>query len=242
MSMPNMSRKSLDRHVERVSTMIQNNPEQASYLRQRYQINPRTVSKTNKSFRLFSRRLLNYDSGDEVDLSEFDRRNVRRESIWKRSWVRVWTWITSIFTVFRRTTVTREQFRTNYGAPRASLWSRVKTVSSRSGVWVKESIVAFFKKIYLTLATILYLDTLLVRQRTVTETTTVEKGAGDGTTTTVVEDEVVEVMPKNKRRFLWILVILLPLLLLAGKFIFIILCCGSRFYYNWRGSGPKFDH
>lgn len=221
-SMPNMSRKSLDRHVERVTTMIQNNPEQASYLRQRYQINPPT--RTNKSFRLFSRSLLNYDSGDEADMSQFDRRTtVRRESIVKRSLLRVWTFITSIFTVFRRrTSVTREQFRLQYGVQNVSLWSRVKTVAQRSGSWTKNLVVGFFKKVYLGLATILYLDTLLVRQRSATEAIVVEKGAGDASSTAIPEELVEEEveMPRNKRRFLWLLIILLPLLLLAGELNF----------------------
>lgn len=222
-SMPNMSRKSLDRHVERVTTMIQNNPEQASYLRQRYQINPPTVSRTNKSFGLFSRSLLSYDSGDEADMSAFDRRTtVHRESIVKRSFLRVWTFITSIFTVFRRrTSVTREQFRAQYGTQSVSLWSRVKTVTQRSTVWTTDMVMTFFKKVYLGLATILYLDTLLVRQRSPAEAIVAEKGAGDASATTVTEELDLEAeMPRNKRRFLWLLVILLPLLLIAGELIF----------------------
>lgn len=221
-SMPNMSRKSLDRHVERVHTMIQNNPEQASYLRQRYQINP----PTNKSFKLFSRSLLNYDSGDEADLSQFDRRTTTRyqqESIVRRTVVRVWVWFTSLFTVFRtRTSVTREQFRAQYGSPpRVSLWGRVKTVSQRSWLWIAEQVVGVCKKIYVGLATVLYLDTLLVRQRRVTESAAAEKGAGDASTVTAADVELLledqEEMPPNKRRFLWLLVILLPILLLAGE-------------------------
>lgn len=221
-SMPNMSRKSLDRHVERVNTMILNNPGQESYLRQRYQINPPTVNRTNKSFKLFSRSLLNYDSGDEVDLTQFDRRTtttIRQESIVKRTFVRMWVWFTSLFTVFRRTSVTREQFRVQYGAPRVSVWGRVKTVSQRSWLWMAEKVVGLFKKIYVGLATVLYFDTLLVRQRRVTESAAVEKGAGDASTVTAADVELLEEeeMPKGKKRFLLILLILLPLLLLAGK-------------------------
>lgn len=221
-AMPNMSRKSLDRHVERVNTMIRNNPEQESYLRQRYQVNP-TPGRSSKSFKLFSRSLLNYDSGDEVDLSQFDRRTTVRhhqESVFKQKIVRVWMWFTSLFTVFRRTSVTRQQFRAQYGVQRVSLWSRVKTVSSRSWSWCVEQVLSVCKKIYVCLATILYFDSLLVRQRRVTESATVEKGAGDASTVTAADVELLEEeeMPRNKRRFLWILVILLPILLLAGEY------------------------
>lgn len=228
-SMPNMSRKSLDRHVERVNTMIRNNPEQESYLRQRYQVNPPTRS--SKSFKLFSRSLLNYDSGDEVDLSQFDRRTMttrrQQESVIKRTFVRVWVWFTSLFTVFRRTSVTRQQFQAQYGEQRVSLWSRIKTVSQRSWSWMCERVVSFFKAIYVFLATVLYFDTLLVRQRRVAESAAVEKGAGDASTVTaadvellLAEEEGVEEMPRNKRRFLIVLLILLPILLLTGECTF----------------------
>lgn len=220
-----MSRKSLDRHVERVHTMIKNNPEQESYLRQRYQVNPPT--RGSRSFKLFSRSLLNYDSGDEVDLTQFDRRTTTtrryQESIYRRTFVQVWTWFTSLFTVFRRTSVTREQFNAQYGVQRVSLWSRIKTVSQKSWLWFWQKVVSFFKAIYVFLATVLYFDTVLVRQRRVAETAaataTTELGAGDGSTVTAADVELLEEeeMPRNKRRFLWILLILLPILLLAGE-------------------------
>lgn len=215
-----MSRKSLDRHVERVNTMIRNNPEQEAYLRQRYQFNPSTT-RSNKSFKLFSRSLLNYDSGDEVDLSHFDRRTTRihQESVVKRTVVRVWVWITSLFTVFRRTSVTQDQFRAQYGVQRESLWSRIKTTSRRSWAWIVEKIVTVFKKIYLFFASVLYLDTLLVRQRRIVETASQERGAGDASTVTAADVELFqeEEMPPTKRRFLWILAALLPILLIAGE-------------------------
>lgn len=224
-AMPNMSRKSLDRHVERVNTMIRNNPEQESYLRQRYQVNP-TTTRSNKSFKLFSRNLFSYDSGDEADMSQFDRRRTmtmrrQQESIVKRTVVRMWVWFTSLFTVFKRTSVTRQQFEAQYGVQTVSLWSRLKIVSQRSWSWVWEKVVRLFKKIYVFLATVLYFDTLLVRQRRVTESAAVEKGAGDASTVTAADvellEEAEEEMPPNKRRFLIILAILLPILLLAGE-------------------------
>lgn len=60
--MPNMSRKSLDKFQYRVEDMIQKNPTQESYLRKRYLSNY-TTNKTSAD--------LQYDSQDEVDVSEF---------------------------------------------------------------------------------------------------------------------------------------------------------------------------
>lgn len=68
--MPNMSRKSLDKYQHRVESMIHANPEQESFLRRRFLSN--FTTKTNS--RYTSGPALNYDSQDEIDLSEFDRK------------------------------------------------------------------------------------------------------------------------------------------------------------------------
>lgn len=65
-AMPNMSRKSLDNHQNRVEVMIQNNPLDETYLRKKF------LSITNTSFQKRSAEL-QYDSADEVDLTEFRR-------------------------------------------------------------------------------------------------------------------------------------------------------------------------
>lgn len=235
--MPNMSRKSLDRHVERVHKMIQNNPEQESFLRHRFQL-------PSKSFKLFSRSLLNYDSGDEVDVSQFDRRysrtTVHRESVVRRTFVRVWTFLVSVFTFSafrRRTSVTRQQFQAQYGTPRVSLWSRVKTVVQRSGTWSKELLLTVFRKFYLFVATVLYWDTLLLRIRRPVMTEA-EKGAGDASTVTA-EEALEERMPRNKKRFLWILAALLPLLLLAGELKILF---GLFFFFCFHSGAEEAQH
>ena len=71
--MPNMSRKSLDKYQTRVETMIHANPDQESFLRRRFLSN----FTSNRSSAGMD---LNYDSQDEVDLSEFDRKWKRREN------------------------------------------------------------------------------------------------------------------------------------------------------------------
>lgn len=224
-AMPNMSRKSMDRHVERVNTMIQNNPDQASFIRQRYQWNPRMAARNaaNKSFSFFSRNLLSYDSQDEVDLSEFDRNRrrvvVHKEFFLKRVVITVWTWITSLFqrmtSVFRRRTsttyVTRQQFTTT--TTTTSLTDQQVEQESffrRIGTFFKETILSVFRRFYLLLATILFFDTWLLHRRTAT----VDQIGQD----VVVDGEIVEKMPKTKKRFLWTIALLLPFLLLAGEF------------------------
>jgi hypothetical protein len=62
-AMPNMSRKSLDNHQNRVEMMIHQNPLDESYLRKKF-------LNTNTSYQKRSADLL-YDSADEVDLTEF---------------------------------------------------------------------------------------------------------------------------------------------------------------------------
>lgn len=65
-AMPNMSRKSLDNHQNRVEVMIQNNPLDETYLRKKF------LSTSNTSFQKRSAELA-YDSADEVDVTEFRR-------------------------------------------------------------------------------------------------------------------------------------------------------------------------
>lgn len=63
-AMPNMSRRSLDKYTNRVEVMIQNNPADESFIRRKY------LSNSNSSFQKRSADL-QYDSADEVDVSEF---------------------------------------------------------------------------------------------------------------------------------------------------------------------------
>lgn len=64
-AMPNMSRKSLENHQNRVEMMIHNNPLDETYLRKKF-----LSTSVNTSFQKRSADLL-YDSADEVDLTEF---------------------------------------------------------------------------------------------------------------------------------------------------------------------------
>lgn len=63
-AMPNMSRQSLENHHERVNYMIQRNPAQEEHIRRRYE-----SSKYTQNRKAAER--LAYDSGDEVDYSQY---------------------------------------------------------------------------------------------------------------------------------------------------------------------------
>ncbi len=67
-AMPNMSRRSLEKFENRVENMIQKNPTQESFIRQRFLSRSYTQPKYSAD--------LQYDSTDEVDLSEFNRKTV----------------------------------------------------------------------------------------------------------------------------------------------------------------------
>lgn len=93
--MPNMSRRSLEHHHERVNQMIQRDPSQASFLRTRYE-----------SFMALRKRRsaadYSYDSGDDVDLSQFGKNSsfttVTSETWLRRIFTAIITFFTSIYT------------------------------------------------------------------------------------------------------------------------------------------------
>lgn len=101
--MPNMSRKSMDKHHTRVVTMIEKNPEQASYIRERYQT------------RSVARPVMQYDSGDEFDYNHFEKQNILSSSIVKQETLikRFWIFITTIFyystSIFRTTATSKNE-------------------------------------------------------------------------------------------------------------------------------------
>lgn len=92
--MPNMSRRSLEHHHERVNQMIQRDPSQASFLRNRYES---FLALRNRRSADYS-----YDSQDEIDLSQFGK-NTSYTSATSATWVRrffaaITTFFTTIYT------------------------------------------------------------------------------------------------------------------------------------------------
>lgn len=86
--MPNMSRRSLEHHHERVNQMIQRDPSQASFLRTRYE--SFLATRKRRSAADYS-----YDSQDEIDLSQFGK-NSTYESFTSSTSA---TWLRRLFTV-----------------------------------------------------------------------------------------------------------------------------------------------
>lgn len=82
--MPNMSRRSLDHHQERVDNMAKNAPGNESFIRKRYQSN---------KYKTSDYRRIDYDSQDETD--ESNNRTVRW---WHISEWRLVRWLTTIIT------------------------------------------------------------------------------------------------------------------------------------------------
>lgn len=68
--MPNMSRKSLENHHERINLMVARNPEQEEFIRRRYeQIDYARLRKNRET-----ENHLTYDSNDELDVVESEYR------------------------------------------------------------------------------------------------------------------------------------------------------------------------
>lgn len=65
-AMPNMSRRSLEKYQYRVENMIHNNPADETFLRQKFLTNVNSFNKRSAE--------LQYDSADEVDISEYRRK------------------------------------------------------------------------------------------------------------------------------------------------------------------------
>jgi hypothetical protein len=93
-AMPNMSRKSLDKYTARVESMIHNNPLDETFLRRKY------FGNTSSSFAKRSADL-QYDSADEVDVSDFrlmlQERRRKNTSIVSRFFVSIVSFFSTIF-------------------------------------------------------------------------------------------------------------------------------------------------
>lgn len=190
-AMPNMSRKSLDKHSERIDFMIKQNPAQESYIRQRYETTRHTTNRQTKV-----QKDIYYDSQDEVDLAQqyntyrqtqtkrYTKSNyaaaVREESLITR-------FLTYIVTLFSRVTSIFWRSEENLYYTRIEenrgFFSRILSA-------ISTVILSIFRPIYMAISSVLYLDTWLLRS-----------SSADS---------------KTKKRFLLLLLLLLPLLLLGG--------------------------
>lgn len=186
--------------------MIQNNPLDESFIRRKF------LSTSNTSFQKRSADL-QYDSADEVDVSEFRRQLAKNRNqsgtIFSRFWLTLVTFFSSIKestrSVFYRSSNKRYVYtpirKQNKGEAPGKLWSVCVTqcvflpgIAQRAFESVRRLSLLVFSKIYITVSTILCLDTWILYTRS--------------------ENHV---QNQRRRRFLLLLLILLPLLLLTGE-------------------------
>ncbi|XP_065367447.1 klaroid protein isoform X2 [Calliphora vicina] len=198
-AMPNMSRQSLENHHERINYMIQRNPAQEEEIRRRYE-----STKYSQNRRAAER--LAYDSGDEVDYSQYQtygsNRNVYNyKAKQDESWLM--RFITTIVTTITSTwsTVTGSN---NAGVGMytySNSMYRTKLAEEERGFFgsivhgISSAFLAIARNLYLFISSVLCLDTWLLQSSNAES--------------------------KNKKRFLLFLLMLLPLLLLAGIYYYL---------------------
>uniref|UniRef100_A0A182QGE8 SUN domain-containing protein n=1 Tax=Anopheles farauti TaxID=69004 RepID=A0A182QGE8_9DIPT len=200
-AMPNMSRPSLNKHAERVQTMIQRNPEQEAFIRERYTSSRTRLIRSNP-----------YDSNDETDEQLLSSLSSKRSataqqryatidqqqwhSIVSRFFVSIVTFcftvVDSVRSVFRR----REEQHLYY--------TRIEDERgffARVYGFVSTLIINLFKRIYLLISSVLFLDAWLLQSSTAVSE---QQQAG-----------------QRKRRFLLFLLVLLPFLLTGGTLLYL---------------------
>ncbi|XP_073844575.1 sad1 and UNC84 domain-containing protein klaroid isoform X2 [Musca autumnalis] len=201
-AMPNMSRKSLENHHERINYMIERDPAQEEYIRRRYE-----SSKYTQNRRAAEK--LAYDSGDEVDYAYRKSANLynRQYQQQQESWLM--RFITTIVTTLTTTwsTITgsnSEQYNGGVGRYTTSYSSSMyhtKLAEEDRGFFgsiiygITSAFAYFTRNLYLFISSVLCLDTWLL-----------QSSSADN---------------KSKKRFLLFLLMLLPLLLLAGTYYYL---------------------
>ncbi|XP_038118161.1 uncharacterized protein LOC6049703 isoform X1 [Culex quinquefasciatus] len=194
-AMPNMSRPGLSKHAERVSVMIQRNPTQESFIRQRYAISGLAGGSFAHSDP--------YDSGEEqLDLSQLSAasRSYRNASYQRKTTVVqehrsiVSRFFLSIVNVFYGSahSVSRLFNKSEHNMYYTRIEDERGFIGKISSLF-NALLTGIFKKLYLLISTVLFLDTWLLQ----TSASDVTQG-------------------RRKRKFLLWLLILLPFLLFGA--------------------------
>jgi len=137
-AMPNMSRRSLAIHDERVDFMVQQNPAQEEFIRRRYQ-----AKNTH----------LNYDSSDEVDITHFGQQQ-------KQSW-----WLLRFISFIVSTVSTTYSRLTSISNTETNAYHNYYANQQRQqqhGLLVS-SLLSLYRYIYVGIASVLRLDTWLLK-------------------------------------------------------------------------------
>ncbi|XP_017106871.2 klaroid protein isoform X1 [Drosophila bipectinata] len=144
-AMPNMSRKSLGNHDERVNYMVQQNPEQEEFIRRRYQ------AKYTQH--------LNYDSADELDATLGQK---QKQSWWLVRLIQlVVTSITTVWTRITNASATESNAYHTYYARRQT--KQQGGVLARAAQFVGGGVASLLRYVYIFIGSVLSLDTWLLR-------------------------------------------------------------------------------
>lgn len=143
--MPNMSRRSLEHHQDRINEMATNNPVQESYIRSRYQTSYDKFQKFDTSI----------DSQDEFDADEFDayrttsiyQKREEKTSIIRRFFTAI---VTFIFTTWHKTS----RIFTSETDYRSVRYTRLNENKGMAAVWRMKNfsiteLMFFFRKRFL---------------------------------------------------------------------------------------------
>ncbi|XP_064542643.1 klaroid protein isoform X1 [Drosophila montana] len=144
-AMPNMSRRSLENHNERVDIMVNQNPAQEEFIRRRYQSN-------------YTR--LNYDSGDELDNTNFIHQ--QKQSWWLLRFISVI--VTSMSSMWTRITSISQTETSAYHNYYARQQQRQQ--QQQHGLIVG-SLLSLMRHVYIAIASVLSLDTWLLRSSSI---------------------------------------------------------------------------
>lgn len=204
-AMPNMSRPGLNKHAERISVMIERNPTQETYIRQRY-ANISTYSTSGVAGGSFAR-ADPYDSGEEtLDLSQLSRSSRSYRSKRSTAHVQVEEHRSMVSRFFL--TIVNWFYSTTHSVSRIFnqsdhnlYYTRIEDERgflSKIYHFFNMLVTSVFKKVYLLISSVLFLDTWLLQ----TASSDVQQG-------------------RRKRKFLLFLLILLPFLLFGGIYLYL---------------------
>ncbi|XP_070499726.1 klaroid protein [Chironomus tepperi] len=156
-AMPNMSRKSLDKYQNRIEAMIQQNPTEESFIRRKFLSN---MSYQKKSADL------QYDSADEVDVSDLYKNLSARRNSQKNVFSRFIMFIVGVFS----SSYSNLKRRVTYGSKQHLSYTPIKRHHQQGFLrsvynFAQRFVLLCISKLYLFVSTILCLDTWLLYTR-----------------------------------------------------------------------------
>ncbi|KXJ80033.1 hypothetical protein RP20_CCG027081 [Aedes albopictus] len=202
-AMPNMSRPGLNKHAERISVMIERNPTQESYIRQRYAAASSKYSSSGVAGGSFAH-ADPYDSGEEtLDLSQLSRasrsyrskRSTNHTQVVEEHRSFISRFFLSIVNLFYG--ATHSVSRVFNQSEHNLYYTRIEDERgffAKTYSFFNMLVTGVFKKVYLLISSVLFLDTWLLQ---------------------TASSDV------QQRKFLLMLLVLLPFLLFGGIYLYL---------------------